>query len=180
MRNKTNWYPSIRLWMFASLHQSPSVMIKVTFNDIVDVCTVKYTYSKQGKHGLRNIECVPPVMISDRTVVLFHSEHPSMQCLEGRIPSCQLRWPHVTGSCDTFESILNLSTSPLSINIRMEASAVWSSLSGRSSNLNEVRQYCSASGTGINCRKCKLVLRKGIGLKHTISRLASSNDEEAW
>ena len=146
------------LWVFASLHQSPVVMIKVKFNDIVDVCTMKYTYSEQGKHGLCNIERMPPVMISDRTVVLFHSEHPSIQHLEGRIPSCKLHWPHVTGSCYTFESILNLSTSPLSTNIRMEASTVWSSLSGRSSNLNEVREYCSASGTGISCRKCKLVI----------------------
>ena len=39
------------------------------------------------------------------------------------------------------------------MNIRTEASTVWSSLSGRSSNLNDVRQYCWASGIGINCIK---------------------------
>lgn len=39
------------------------------------------TYRDHAKHGLSDVECVPPVMIDHRTVILFDGEYPPAEYL---------------------------------------------------------------------------------------------------
>ena len=43
--------------------------------------TKELTHHKDGVHGLGNVEGMSPVVVSDRTIVLFDCEHPLMKNL---------------------------------------------------------------------------------------------------
>lgn len=49
-------------------------------------------YRQHGKHALANVECVPPVVIENHSVVFSDSQQPSAQRLQGKTGGKMSTW----------------------------------------------------------------------------------------